>query len=90
MAGSQSVVLVGGLQIYGSVVRHGNGLRLRVRSHEWAALGFSEGQTVGVTVPPDDERELLIASVFAVPDQELSLVNFTPPIHPRKRPRSSN
>ena len=52
MAGTHGVVLVGGLQIYGSVLVHGGGLRLRVRANEWAALGFAEGQTVGVTVPP--------------------------------------
>lgn len=57
------ILSVGGVPVYGFVAQVDGGVRFRVASREWEGLEVVAGQVVGVRVPGQAERALLVASV---------------------------
>lgn len=60
------VFTLGGVQLYGVVVTHDHGIRVRVSTPEISAVNLSEGQEVRIALPGQMTKSLLVTSVTAL------------------------
>ncbi|QEL14055.1 hypothetical protein [Limnoglobus roseus] len=84
MGSSSCVVVLSGRAVFAWVVAEGTGVRLRVLSREWDALGLAEGQTVRIDGPGLPGGSMLIGAVRESASGR-TVVVLAPPIVARRR-----